>query len=145
MTLAATIVRAHQHSAGGLSTGLRGAPDALGNPWRLRLGPGQRHGMTEAAALLDGFAARWVIAGTAHDADRFRAALEDQGSTAVIPCNPSRARVIACDPDLCKERHPIERFFNKVTHFRRIAPRHEKTAASFLAMAHLAAAMVWLR
>lgn len=101
--------------------------------------------MSEAEALIAGFAARWVIADTAFDADRFRAALARQGSAAVIPGNPSRARAIAYDPDLYKERHLVECFFKKIKHFRRVATRYEKTAANLLAIAHLAAAMVWLR
>ena len=86
-----------------------------------------------------------MIAGTAFDADRFRTALEDQGSTAVIPCHRSRARAIPYDPDPYEEHHLAECFFNGIEQFRRIATRYEKTAANFLATAHLAAAMVWLR
>jgi transposase len=101
--------------------------------------------MTQATALVEGFTAPWVIADTAFDADRFRAQLEAQGSAAVIPCNPARARAIPHDPDLCKERHLVECFIGKIKHFRRIATRYEKTATHFLAMIHLAAAMIWLR
>jgi transposase len=39
----------------------------------------------------------------------------------------------------------IERFFNKIKHYRRIATRYEKTAVSFAAMLFLVGAMIWLR
>jgi hypothetical protein len=39
----------------------------------------------------------------------------------------------------------IERFFNKIKHFRRIDTRYEKRAANFLPMLKLASAHLWLR
>jgi transposase len=39
----------------------------------------------------------------------------------------------------------VERFFNKIKHFRRIATRYEKTALSFASMLFLVAGMIWLR
>jgi transposase len=128
-----------------LSTKLHVAVDALGNPLRVRLTPGQRHEMTQAEALVEGLAADHVIGGTAFDADAFRARLGERGSTAVIPPHPSRARALAYDRDLYKERHLVECFFSKIKQFRRVATRYEKTARNFLAMIHLACAMVWLR
>lgn len=156
----ATIVRAHQHAAGqkggaqaqalgrsrgGLSTKLHIAVDALGNPLRILLTPGQRHEMTEAKALITGFSPDFLIADTAYDSDDFRARLAKQGSVAVIPSNPSRAQAIVHDKHLYKERHAIECFINKIKQFRRIASRYEKTARNFLAMIHFAGLMVWLR
>jgi transposase len=45
------------------------------------------------------------------------------------------------DKDVYQDRNLVERFFNKIKNFRRIA----KTALSFTAMLALAAAMIWLR
>jgi transposase len=101
--------------------------------------------MTCAAALVAGLPAGWLIADTAYDADAFRSGLTSAGTAAVIPSHPSRARSIAHDRDLYKERHVVECFFAKIKHFRRIATRYEKTAANFLAMVHLACARIWLR
>jgi transposase len=39
----------------------------------------------------------------------------------------------------------IERFFNKIKHFRRIATRYDKLAENFLAALKLAAILMWLR
>ena len=94
---------------------------------------------------MEGFAAGWVIADTAHDGDPFRGELAERGIGTVIPSNKSRSRPIPHDRDLHKERHVVECFFPKLEQLRRIATRHEKTARNFLAMVHLACAMVRLR
>ena len=39
----------------------------------------------------------------------------------------------------------MERFFNKIKHFRRIATRYDKLAANYMAMIKLASFRVWLR
>jgi transposase len=101
--------------------------------------------MTCAGALVAGLPAGWLIADAAYDADAFRCGLAEQGIEAVIPSNPSRTRAVPYDKDLYKERHLVECFFAKLKQFRRIATRYEKTAANFLAMVHLACAMIWLR
>jgi transposase len=44
-----------------------------------------------------------------------------------------------------RERNLIERFFSRLMHFRSVATRHDKLAASFLAMVQLAALRLWLR
>ena len=50
----------------------------------------------------------------------------------------------ACDYALYCERNLIERFFNKLKHFRAIATRYDKLARNFLAGIQLAAAMILL-
>jgi transposase len=46
---------------------------------------------------------------------------------------------------LYRARNRIERFFNQIKPFRRIATRYEKRAANFFAMLKLAATHLWLR
>jgi len=47
--------------------------------------------------------------------------------------------------NLYRDRNKIERFFNLMKHYRRVATRYDKTVASFLAFCHLAAALILLR
>ncbi len=101
--------------------------------------------MTQVRPLIAGLPAAMVIGDKAFDGGAFRAHLAELGLVAVIPANRSRARPIVHDRDLYKERHLVECFINKIKHFRRIATRYDKTARAFLAMIHLACAMVWLR
>ena len=46
---------------------------------------------------------------------------------------------------LYRLRNRVERFFNKLKQFRRIATRYEKLAANYLAMIKLATIRIWLR
>jgi transposase len=82
----------------------------------------------------------------AYDADRIRAAQAEWGGWANVP--PKRNRVISpivFSPLLYKQRNLIERFFNRIKHFRRIATRSDKLAATFLAALKLVAVRIWLR
>src|SRR5947199_4548028 len=51
----------------------------------------------------------------------------------------------AFSPFLYRYRNLVERFFNKLKHYRAIATRYEKRAAHYLALVKLAAIRVWLR
>jgi transposase len=46
---------------------------------------------------------------------------------------------------LYRERNRVERFFNRIKHFRRVATRYEKHASNYLTMLKLACVKVWLR
>ncbi|RUQ97297.1 transposase, partial [Legionella septentrionalis] len=47
--------------------------------------------------------------------------------------------------DIYKERNLIERMFNKLKHFRRVATRYDKLAQSFLSFIYIPATALWLR
>ncbi|MBP9693726.1 MAG: transposase [Alphaproteobacteria bacterium] len=49
------------------------------------------------------------------------------------------------DKDLYKERNQIERMFNKMKHFRRVATRYDKLAVSHMAFVLLSAIYLWLK
>src|SRR5215470_12263983 len=132
-------------SRGGLSTKIHALVDALGNPLRFRLTPGQAHDLAGADALLPYMTANLLIADRAFDADRrVLDPLAAAGKSAVIPPRPNRLTPREFDRELYKERHLIENFFCKLKQFRAIATRHDKTARNFLAAIHLAAATIWL-
>jgi len=121
------------------------AVDALGNPVRFILTEGQVHDIRQAEVLIEGFACEKVLADKGYDSNAFREVIASKGAEAVIPPKRSRKEPIPYDKDVYKERNLVERFFNKIKHFRRIATRYEKTALSFAAMLALAAAMIWMR
>jgi transposase len=128
-----------------LSTKISVAVDALGNPLRLILTQGQVHDIRQAEALIEGFACEKVLADKGYDSNKFREVIAAKGAEAVIPSKRSRSEPIPYDKDVYKERNLVERFFNKIKHFRRIATRYDKTALSFASMLALASAMIWLR
>jgi len=132
-------------SRGGLSTKIHALVDALGNPLRLLLTPGQAHDLAGADALLPHITANLLIADRAFDADsRVLDRLAAAGKSAVIPPRPNRLTPRDFDRELYKKRHLIENFFCKLKQFRAIATRYDKTARNFLAAIHLAAATIWL-
>jgi hypothetical protein len=67
-------------SRGGLSTKIHAPVDALGNPVRLILTPGQASKSKQAQALIAGFEADVLIADKGYDADNILLAIEATGS-----------------------------------------------------------------
>ena len=128
-----------------MSTKINAAVDALGNPLRFILTAGQMHDIGQAEALVAGMTFDKLLADKGYDSNRLRAVIAQAGAEVVMPSNRSRSQAIAYDKDLYKERNLIERFFNKIKHFRRIATRYDKTETSFLSMLSLVGAMIWLR
>jgi transposase len=57
---------------------------------------------------------------------------------------PSRSAQRAKPPAFVICVQTIERLFNRLKQFRRIATRYEKRAANYLAMLHIAAITLWL-
>ena len=121
------------------------AVDALGRPLKLILTPGQRGDAPLAPALLGGLSPRRVLADKAYDSNAIRALVADMGAEAVIACNPTRKHLIAYDFEAYKMRNTVERCFNKLKHFRRIATRFDRRAIYFLGFLQIAAAMLWMR
>lgn len=126
-------------SRGGLSTKIHAATDALGNPVRLLFGPGQRNDITLAHDLIKGFEPEVVIADKGYDANHLRKAVLKTKAAPVIPSKSNRRIQIAYDKALYKERNLIERFFNKLKQFRRVATRYDKLLANYRGFVILAA------
>ena len=119
--------------------------DALGRPLRFILTPGQAGDVTQAPALLEGCSAGHVIADTAYDSRALRSIIDTMGAKAVIPSHPTRKHPFAHDPIIYRLRNRIERCFNKLKHFRRLATRYDRRAIHFLSFIQRAAAMIWMR
>jgi transposase len=118
--------------------------DALGNPVDLDLTPGQDHDITCAEPLLQNVDPQALIADKGYDADPLIDKLTQRGITPVIPPRANRKTPRACDFALYRERNVVERFFNKLKHFRAVATRYDKLARNFLAGVQLACVMILL-
>jgi len=103
------------------------------------------HESRTAEAMLEGMDGDAVIADKAYDSNAIRATVKAAGMKAVIPSNASRTRAIRHDKLLYRERNRIERCFNKLKHFRRLATRYDRRAIHFLAFLCLAGSMLWMR
>lgn len=127
-----------------MTTKLHVAVDSLGNPVRVILTAGQLSDIKQAAALIKDLPADFVVADKAYDSDAFVEIISAQDSEAVIPPRANRINPREFDRHIYKDRSLIERFFNRIKQFRRIATRYNKLAQSFLSFVHLACAFVWL-
>lgn len=102
--------------------------------------------MTCAAALLDGLDRRAVvIADKGYDADSVRSCIRDQGAIPNIPNRSNRKKKFRWKKAVYRQRNHVERFFNKLKQFRRIATRYDKLGATFFAFIQLAAIRISLR
>ena len=133
-------------SRGGLTTKIHARVDAKGRPVRLILSPGNDHDVTCAEALLDGLEPHAiVIADKGYDADRVRKHIRAQGAIPNIPNKSNRKKRYRWKKSIYRERNQVERFFNKLKNFRRIATRYDKLGATFNAFVQLASVRIWLR
>ena len=117
-----------------------------GLPVRISITPGQTHDAKAADELLTDIQPGQVLLGDkAYDADWIRHRMREQGGWANIPPKQNRKDPINFSPYLYKDRNVIERFFNKLKYFRRIATRYDKLGSCYLAMIKLAAIRICLR
>ncbi|TKT67199.1 IS5 family transposase [Rhizobiaceae bacterium LC148] len=149
-----SIIRAHQHAAGGK----KGARHAIGRsrggltskihvvvdenrlPVRVALTSGQASDKAAAPGLLEGLPASTVVADRGYDWQHLIDLVGQRGGQAHIPTQRDRKVQRSVDPEIYRQRNLVERFFCKLKHFHRVATRYDKLARNFLAAARL-----WMR
>jgi len=127
-----------------LSTKIHAVVDALGNPLRWILTGGEVADITQAYALIDGLHPQVVVGDKGYDANALVALINAAGATAVIPPRSNRREQRTYDRHVYKDRNLVERFFNRLKQFRRIATRYEKLANNFISLLNLVCAYIWL-
>lgn len=133
-------------SRGGLTTKIHALVDAAGRPIRLKLTGGQAHDGRSAADMYASIGAgQTLLADRAYDSDGLRSTLAERGAIANIRLMPTRKRRPDFDPVLYRQRNQVERFFNKLKHFRAVATRYDKRDDNFLASVQIASIRIWLR
>jgi len=155
-----SIVRVHQHGAcitrnrrqsmgrsrGGLTSKIHAVVDAKGLPDRLALTAGEAHDNRLAGKLLSRLQSKtMLLADRGYDANWIRALAVKKGAWANIPPRCNRNEPICFSPYLYRARNLVERFFNKIKHYRRVATRYDKLAVNYLAFVQLASIRRWLR
>lgn len=131
-------------SRGGLTTKIHACVDALGNPLRLILTGGQVSDITVGPALIESIPTDAVVADKGYDSDVFVGTITRTGAQAVIPPRSNRNTPRDFDRNRYKARNLVERFFNRLKQFRRLATRYDKLSHRFNAFLHLACAYIWL-
>lgn len=158
-----TIVRVHQHGAGGRGGGIqricigrsRGGPTTKvytrANAEWLVVGfhvmPGQASDKTAYDDLMaeDAPLPEAMLGDKGYDSDAIRSDLERRGIDPVIPTRSNRRAQRTIDKAAYAMRNRIERFFKKIKHSRRVATRYDKLASSFLGFVQLATILCWVR
>jgi len=131
-------------SRGGYSSELHLAVDAGGQPVELILTASQQHDINQAPSLLAEHKPRYVIGDKAYDSDDFIKTIRGRGSQAVIPSRAGRTVQRRTLRKQYRRRNLVERFVNRIKHFRRVATRYDKTGRNFLAFVQLAALLCWV-
>ena len=133
-------------SRGGLTTKVHALVDAEGRPIALKLTEGQAHDGRSAADMFDTVQAGHILlADRAYDSDALRDTLLKRGAWGNIRLMPNRKNRPAFSAWLYRYRNAVERFFNKLKHFRAVATRYDKRDDNFLASVKLASLRIWLR
>jgi transposase len=88
---------------------------------------------------------RDLVADRGYDAVAILNLVAARGGRAHIPTQRDRKVQRSVPPELYRARNLVERFFNKMKQFRRVATRFDKLAQNYLAALHLAAARLWAR
>ncbi|MEZ5812467.1 MAG: IS5 family transposase [Rhizobiaceae bacterium] len=133
-------------SRGGFTSKIHDRTDGQGRPLGFVVTGGEASGYNAFIPLLNipVCRPRLMLADKGYDGDAVREALLLQGILPVIPPKSNRRSPAQCDYRAYKDRNRIERMFNRLKQFRRIATRYDKTAKSFLGFLCLAAARLWL-
>ena len=136
-------------SRGGFSTKIHAATLDENCAVALHLTAGQAHDGRQFEALYESLDPDNVLEFAAldkgYDADRIRERLAFDGIEPVIPPISTRCKKLHYDKALYRGRNRIERFFNKLKQFRRIATRYDKLAKTFFAAVCLVSAFLIAR
>lgn len=115
-----------------------------GQAIRLSLTGGQRHDLVEAKTLIKGLHPKYVLGDRGYDSDPLRKEIRRSGAKPVIPGRKGIRRR-RYDHEIYKLRNVVERFFNRIKHYRRVATRYDKTDCNyfgFLCIASLLATVL---
>ena len=133
-------------SRGGLITKIHALVDAEGCPIRLKLTEGQAHDGRSADDMIESVQdGNILLADRGYDSDRLRDELKSRGAWGNIRPMPNRVNIPAFSGWLYRQRNAVERFFNKLKHFRAVATRYDKRDDNYLASVKLAPIRIWLQ
>ena len=120
------------------------------------LTPGEQHESTVFEKLMEGGAIKRrgrgrprrlparIAADKGYSNKKILLYLSKRGIGITIPRKSNERHKGPFDKELYKQRNRVERLFNRLKHFRRIATRYEKRAVNYKAMLILAAILLWL-
>ena len=133
-------------SRGGLTTKIHALVDACGLPISLKITEGQAHDGRSADDMIDTIGrGDTLLADRAYDSNALRQRLAAREARANVKPMPNRVNALRFSKRLYRKRNLVERFFNKIKHYRAVATRYDKRDDNFLATIKLASIRIWLR
>jgi transposase len=136
-------------SQGGFTTKVHLAAGDERTALSVVLTPGQAGDAPQYPELIAGVPQECPVdaaaADKSYDSDAIRADLTQRGIEPVIPPRFNRTEAIPYDKPKYRERNQVERLFNRLKQFRRIATRYDKLDLTFLGFIHLTAALVMIQ
>jgi transposase len=106
------------------------------------MGENSHHSIGSAASYTR---TRDLVADRDYDARALIELASARGAGAHVPMQRGRRTQRSVDPALYRQRNLVERFFNKIKRFRRVATRFDKLARNFLAAVLLGSIRLWTR
>ena len=118
--------------------------DGNGKPMKFIITGGNVNDSTKAIDLLRNIIRKGirVLADRGYDAAKILAYIQYWQALACIPPRKNKTYPRKYNKTLYKNRNQIERFFDRLKNFRRIATRYDKLPSSFLSFVHIAAVSI---
>jgi transposase len=129
---------------GGLTTKIHAAVNEAGQPLRVIITPGNVHDTKQAINLLSPIICPdiYILGDRGYVSFSLLQYIAMQMAVAVIPPKSNTKEPWDYDKERYKNRNKVEKFFNSLKQYRRIATRYDKRLRYYLAFVHLAAALI---
>jgi len=143
-------------SKGGFSTKIHVRAEGGGNPIVFILTPGERHETQAFEPLMEQGAVKRphggrprlrperIVGDKGYSSGKIRAYLRRHGIRITIPRRKDEKHRGRFDRAIYRLRNLVERLFNRLKQFRRVATRYEKRAENYLTVLVIAAITLWL-
>lgn len=143
-------------SVGGFSTKIHLRCEGNGLPLTFLLTVGERHEAVVFESLMQQGSVkrsgsgrprlrpRRVVGDKGYSSGKIRCYLRRRGIRLTIPRKSNEQRRGKFDKSVYRQRNRVERCFNRLKQFRRIATRYEKNAENYQGMLTLASILLWL-
>ena len=131
-------------SKGGFTSKIHAATDKNGKAMCIFITGGNIYDSTQAEKLLHDTIHEgvYVLGDKAFDSEQILKYIEKNRAITVVPPRKNRKEQREYDKSIYKNRNQIERFFNRLKQFKRIATRYDKLLFSFLSLVQFAVALI---
>ena len=120
------------------------AVEARGLPVRVVVTSGSAADCTPALALIEGFAAKYLLGDRGYDTNKIIMEATRAGIQVVIPLKKNRKEQREYDKGIYRVRHLVEKAFLHLNGWRGVATCYAKNVSSFALAVHIRCISLWL-